>query len=188
MNESKNYQPELFDEFSKNQKKGRMFFKKLPRAQKINIIVSQEKLIFFAIAIVILFIIIFSLGVERGKKIEATRYFKKAKYTQQTAEHEVKSENEKELKKIVTAIPVEQKIFTVQVAAFKKLPQANEEVKKLKEKNDNVFIEKRGDYNIVYVGKFKNKQEALNKQNKLKIKYKDCFIRKINKDTIYGTE
>lgn len=178
MNENRNYQPELFDEFSKNQKKGRMFFKKLPKVQKINIIVSQEKLIFFAMAIIILFIIIFSLGIERGKKIEAARYFKEAKYAQKTVEHEV-----------VAAISVEQKIFTVQVAAFKKLPQANKEVKKLKEKNDNVFIEKRGDYNIVYVGKFKNKQEALKKQNKLKTKYKDCFIKKItfNSSRYFGT-
>ena len=198
MDKKNDYQSELFEEFAKDRDKRRRFFKRLSDSKKINIVVSQDKLIVYLIAIIILFIITFSLGVERGKRIKIYSEAKK-NYISKTNEREetkvIKQVGVKEEIKPIKQIakPPETKFlpdksikfFTVQVAAFKKSYQAEEELKNIKSREKDAFILKRGKFNIIYVGKFKNKEEALCKQEELKSKYKDCFIKEIKGDTIY---
>ena len=199
MNKKNDYQPELFEEFTKD-KTRRKTFKRSPNSEKINIVISQDKLIVCFIAIIIFFIIVFSLGVERGKRIKthnkvSENYISKIDKKGETkVAEEVEGDEEiKPIKQIVSQ-PLESefqsyenvKFFTVQVAAFKKIHQAKEELKNIKTTEKDAFILKRGKFNIIYVGRFKNKEEALCKQKELKSKYKDCFIKEMNEDIIYG--
>jgi len=69
MNDNKEYQSELFNEFSEEPAKQRRFIKRLERQKQITLVISREKLIFSVISVILLYVIFFSLGIERGKKI-----------------------------------------------------------------------------------------------------------------------
>jgi cell division septation protein DedD len=69
MNDFNEYQSELFDEFSSDESKQRKLRRPSDYPRKINLAISREKLIFSGIFVILLFVISFSLGIERGKKI-----------------------------------------------------------------------------------------------------------------------
>jgi septal ring-binding cell division protein DamX len=193
MNENKDYQSELFEEFQGKQPRARKFIKRIPHTKKFNIVVSQEKIIFSIIALVILFTIFFSLGVERGKRVQLNQNKENIKLVKQNKNAEPKTAQQ--LADRPTDITPEAQVqhqvqnddiadqqgevYTVQVAAYKQIKQAQQAVDKLKESNYQAFTIKKGNYNIIYVGRFNAKQQALKVREELKPKYKDCFVRKL---------
>lgn len=191
MQEQKNYQPELFEEFSKGHIKRRTILKGAAKTKNINIVLSQEKLIFFIIAFIIFCIIIFSLGVERGKRISFLSYSTAdkeiiqmqkivAESTEVDQAQKVDIEFTKEAEPQTSKQPQAssyKKIYTVQIAAYSNLSRAKKELKKLQKEGYKAFIEDAGKYYIVYVGKVTDKQKAVKLQKKLKAKYKDCYIK-----------
>ena len=71
------------------------------------------------------------------------------------------------------------KPYTIQVASFKDGKYAQKEAVILKNKKFDVFVVSKGNFSIVCVGKFSNKEEANGTVSKLKKNYNDCLVRRL---------
>lgn len=74
---------------------------------------------------------------------------------------------------------VERDYFTIQVASFKLEKNAHKEADRLKDIGYDIFVLAKGDYSIVCVGKFIERQQALEFSSKLKKRYNDCLVRRL---------
>lgn len=179
MKDYKEFQSELFNEFPQEDNRRRRVFKNVPGAKKIKIVISQEKLIFFIISVILLYAIIFSVGIERGKRIKKEPVFKGEEAACQPDNREYAPTKEEPTK----VIPEEKKIstygrfYTIQIVTYTSKAQAQEELDKLKKDNYDAFMSISGKYNMIFIGKFKDKKSADNMQKKLQTKYKDCFLK-----------
>ena len=72
-----------------------------------------------------------------------------------------------------------QEVYTVQVATFKSERFAQKEIESLKDMKQEVFMVPSGDYTLVCVGKFFQKNMADNLIPKLRKRYKDCLVRRL---------
>lgn len=71
------------------------------------------------------------------------------------------------------------KIYTIQVASFKRLRSAKKEAEELRRRGFEVKVLPKGNYKIVCVGEFKEKNEAASFKKKLPSRYKDSLIRSL---------
>ena len=140
---------------------------------------------------IILLIMSFALGVERGKVISkrqiSSRFLADGKTQEITKEFNVKNnklkrppvaikelENKEKSDKIIASE------YIVQVATYKKNSSyVKRETAKLQKSGYKTLTITSGKYMQVCAGKFANKKIANKHLNKLKQIYKDCFIRKI---------
>jgi septal ring-binding cell division protein DamX len=161
---------------------------KLPRE---GIIVPVDTAILLIVVIILLFVIAFSWGMERGRRLTLGALAKEAgsqeKNTKAEASKtkkiretkEIKEENSKDLeeKRSNPTTKTTDRLYRIQVASFYKLSSANQEAKELKDKGYSVKIGKKGKYSVVYVGNFNDKKEAEKNLKKLKKTYQDCMLR-----------
>ena len=201
MNDNKEYQSELFNEFSEEPAKQRRFIKRLERQKQITLVISREKLIFSVISVILLYVIFFSLGIERGKKI-ANRSMKQdansALITTSTSEIDTQSkqlaakgenttvaqENVSNLEVITKPTEAEETVpklkdfYSIQAAAYSNLSRAEKEASKVKTAGNDAIIDSSGKYHLLLIGKFQNKKDASALRKKLASKYKGCYVRK----------
>lgn len=147
----------------------------LPRL-KNEITLSYENIIFIVIAFIMSCIIFFSLGVEKGRhdigrQVE-TAYSRGATQNPPAAEETYVEDTRPVKEERKTAE------YIIQLAAFTKIPSANEEAERLKLEGYNVSIKKTGSYYQLYIGGFKKRKTAERAIKKLKEKYSDCYILK----------
>lgn len=162
---------------------------KLPRE---GIIVPVDTAVLLIVVIILLFVIAFSWGMERGRRLTLGALAKEAgsqkentkteaPKTQKIRETEEKKEEENskdlEEKRSNPTTKTTDRLYRIQVASFYKLSSANQEAKELKDKGYSVKIGKKGKYSVVYVGNFNNKKEAEKNLKKLKKTYQDCMLR-----------
>jgi septal ring-binding cell division protein DamX len=163
---------------------------KLPRE---GIVIPVDTAILLIVVIILLFVIAFSWGMERGRRLTLGALAKEAgsqeektkaealktKKIRETEEKKEEEKNSKDLqeKRSNAAAKTEHKLYRIQVASFYKLSSANQEAKELKDKGYSVKIGKKGKYSVVYVGNFNDKKEAEKKLKKLKKDYQDCILR-----------
>jgi len=171
---------------------------------------SFENIIVLCIISIMLLVLSFSFGVERGKTsydfaMDSNRSVipEEEKFTEERRITVVQGiENTSIEKEVVSSaaetpqeIPrdepmqeiessgeeeiLEEKIFTVQVASFKLRKSARIEADKLKERGYDIFVLEKGKYSIVCVGKFFQKEEAVEFSGKLKNRYNDCLVRRL---------
>ena len=69
--------------------------------------------------------------------------------------------------------------YTVQVASFKLEKNAQREAMVLQDKGEDAFVVPKGDYVIVCVGRFRERNDAQDLSLKLKKHYNDCLIRSL---------
>lgn len=167
MEEKEVIQKELFREFSQAAKRPGRFawFKKPVSFRPLIFIFSYEKLIFLIISLLIILTIIFSLGVEQGKRIAP-----RAKGPLDTA-----------LPLAAVPAPLNKTIspgFTIQLATFLEKNSAEKEITNLNNKGYHSFMVNSGKYYLVCFGSFANKEEAKLVLAKLKTIYKDAYIKK----------
>ncbi len=191
---------EFFSGQSKNPEKNKNFgngFKCLT--------LSFENIIVLCIIFVMSLVLIYSLGVERGKKIvkasdaplaESKALAKVA--TQETqgvllpgepveTDEVIQIETEAEVPEGFKPSPEEnlivdttdKKFFTIQVASFKLEKNAQKEADKLKEIGYDIYVVPKGSYSIVCVGKFIERNQAIEFSGKLRNKYNDCLVRRL---------
>ncbi|MDD5352286.1 MAG: SPOR domain-containing protein [Candidatus Omnitrophica bacterium] len=144
--------------------------------------------------LMILLIISFALGIERGKILAKNQVMPRLIVTTKTQEttKETAIKREEVVKQPVLNPPVEntaKKVkdgnlmssnYIIQVATYKKNSSfIKKEASKLQQKGYNTVLIGSGEYMQVCAGKFTNKKDATEHLNKLKQTYKDCFIRKI---------
>lgn len=154
--------------------------KKTKSSSLMALLFRYEKRIKLFIIFIISLLIVYSIGVERGKKsIEA----KREKELVSAEYEEIKTIAPKEVKieEIKPKKDETQKIkgYIIQVATYKKDISAKKEAMNLKKKGYQSFTKRVGDFVIVYVGNFQSKDEAKISLKRLKNYYSDCFIRKL---------
>lgn len=178
MEEKDTTQKELFREFSQSGKRPGRFswFKRPISFRPLVFIFSYEKFIFLIITLLIILAVIFSLGVEQGKRIAQT----------------VKPETTSTLPALnvpatalnVTSSPVKEKkeivkgTFIIQLATFAKKGLAEKEMANLKNKGYQSFLASSGKYYLVCLGSFSDKEQAKVVLAKVKTIYKDAYIKR----------
>lgn len=172
-------QRELFEEFEAPKKKRLPSASILPK-NYLRFNVSYEQLIFIAIAVIMLMVLVFSLGVEKGRHVVESGPVKErtvikvetpvvAAAISEPAKAPVKAEKPyKEIKKL----------YTVQVIAYRSKKLAQKELVKLTKKGYKPFIIVGGGYYQICVGEYEESKEAKEELAKLKKTYKDSFVRK----------
>jgi len=183
MDEKRQIQKELFDEFAQPDKK-RQHKALFPSRQKRIVNLSYEHLVFIVMAFIITAAVSFSFGVERGKHlkpktkehprqvIQQDKEEAPVQATEQAKEEEAASEPAK-----VPEAKSDVKIYTVQVASYATKDAADIEIARLDKKGFKAFALLKGRYYIVCVGEFKNKRKASSLEKRLKKQYRDCYIR-----------
>lgn len=74
---------------------------------------------------------------------------------------------------------VEVKKYTIQVASFQKDDYVRKEEASLRGQGYQTMVRTSGQWRVLYVGTFSNKQEAESVLRRLKSKYDTCFIRRL---------
>lgn len=159
------------------------------RPKFFSLVRVHEKAISMVIIFLIVSLVSFSLGVEKGKGLatkqpeqrEEKKFFAeltkervdepKGRIAEDSTE-EKQSLKEEEKKKDISK-------YTVQVATFKTETYAQKEAERLKKKGHLALIVPSGTYLTVCVGNFSEKQKARISLNQLKETYRDCFIRRL---------
>jgi len=200
MSDNKEYQAELFNEFSDEPTKQRRFIKRPERQKKITLVISREKLIFSVISVILLYVIFFSLGIERGKEI-ANRSLNSNMHSTTVAlqNKSAKNQNHKntaEQDKIATEenvsniepttqvvqeekiVPELKEFYSIQAAAYSNLSRAEKEASKVRADSNEAIIDSSGKYHLLLIGKFKDKKDATALKKRLANKYKGCYVRK----------
>lgn len=149
---------------------------------------GYEKVILLTIAILVTGIISFSFGVERGKRIvlSANKPVESAKVESASipsapepapvpAPVMVKKETLFEQSPVLASSGS----FTIQVASFKNKDSALKEVEVLKKKGMTTQLIKKGQYTILCVGNFPNKETAQPLLSELRKRYNRCYIRRL---------
>ncbi len=144
-------QPELFGEFRESEIKKNVFQGGTLPEKTFVFAFSREKLILFFIAFIIVLVIMFAIGFERGRKTVSYRN---------------------------TVRQVLPKPYTIQVATYRSKESAQKEGIKIKTKGfPVVIIGINGTYQIL-VGEYATERDAQQALNVLKKTYSGSYIRK----------
>ncbi len=188
-------QQELFDEFVVVKKTRGRFFGVLNKFNKpifpqhrLTMSVPYETLIIILIGVALVAAIIFSLGVERGRSLNASDVEAPVPVQPVVAAPSVEpvttpqvAEAPKPLPKapqVAATAATTGKPFTVQVGSYKVRDAADKELSKVKAMGYSADIIKKGDYFILCVGSFANKDAAKQTLAAMGKKYKGCLVRK----------
>lgn len=192
-------QQELFDEFVVVKKTRGKFFGVLNKFNKpifpqhrLNLSVSYEVLIIALIGAVLVVSVIFSLGVERGRGLTGSEVAMTEPVQPAVMPIAVEpvvppvAENLKPIQPATsvnapvkaTAPAASAKPYTIQVASYKGRDLADKELARLKGMGYSGEVVKKGDYFILCVGSFADKDSAKQTFAAMQKRYKSCLIRK----------
>lgn len=140
-----------------------------------------------AIFSVLLVVLSFSLGVEKGRRNLPKVSISSQPVNLLPAEKKVISKTvvAPQIKKDLAIISQSEKVlspvknYTVQVATFKQQASVQLESAKLKKLGYEIWVRPSGEYSQLCVGRFASKEEAEAFRKKLEKKYSDCLIRRI---------
>jgi len=171
-------QKELFEEYDYSSKWPRFFKKRRFPQKQFMFSLTYEKATLSLVIAVVLLVISFCLGIERGKKII------RAVYPSQQEEPVVQKPAEK-LPEPVNNVKLEKKpklLYTIQVATYVKRASAEHEARRLEKRGFPTYVVESGKYYLLRAGAYETKRGAENAKLKLKAKYKDCFVKKMEVD------
>lgn len=175
MEKDNNLQLELFNQ-DKAQAKTRQ-----PNGSVLSFLRGYEKTLLVIIGILVTGIISFCLGVERGKQIALARNNAPFDLAAKAAPKPM----------VVTVQPSQQTVtsikpdvftsgvFTIQLATYKSKVNAEQEANALKKRGLSPSVRTQGDFVVLCVGNFNNRQAALELLAQLKKKYTGCYIRRL---------
>jgi hypothetical protein len=169
-------QAELFNDLPGLTKKPR---KRKFSLGKVAISLSYENLIIMIIAIIMLFIISYSLGVEKGKHLVVLKkdnLVEETPHIQERVEKKPLKRSPQPLKKKKTRTKFASQ-YTIQVATFRKSVSVQQEMERLKNKGYQPFVINRGKFSEICVGSYSSKNAASVDLAKLRKIYADCFLR-----------
>ncbi|MCA9398583.1 MAG: SPOR domain-containing protein [Candidatus Omnitrophica bacterium] len=169
-----------------------------------NLTVAPENIIVVSIVLIITLVVIFSFGVEKGKRLALKNSGVEAGQTAESADEtvivqenllnnpevvpadqhtEMVQPDVTEDKQEILRIPelerqLDNKNYTIQVASFKTEEYAKKEIEALEKKGFTASMVAKGDYMIVCVGRFEGKDEAKRFAERLKHQYNDYLVRR----------
>ena len=168
MDEKRQVQKELFDEFVNAEKRRHpknLFGTKPERT----ISLLYEHMIFMIIGIIIITVIIFSVGVEKGKRIGMMEVEFFAKDAKQEAPEKIEDliiEEKQEIAIAEDKAPVKKQNdeifsgYTIQVASYTKEDTAKARAQELKKNGHEAFTLHKGDFYILCIGRLKDEKQA----------------------------
>lgn len=165
---------DLFGQFETADEQIRQKTKLLLPNVKRSLILSYENVIFLAIGFVMVCVIFFTLGVEKGKRCAAP-IRNKAVFE----ERELLSRTQDKPQLLRQGLATQFEGYVVQLAAFKGTESAEQERSELKKIGYLANIKQSGDYYQLYIGAFKTKKEADGVANRLRHKYADCYVKRV---------
>jgi hypothetical protein len=172
--ENEKYQKELF-EFEFPKKASARFGNIFPRTD-LAITLTPEKMVFAAIGMIMLMVVFFALGVEKGKSAA------RAKFTEMKTAVRQAAAPAMPVKPALTAVKAravfdKTKPYMVVAASFLREDLALREVDKLKMAGLDAFIYYGEPYYLACVGSFQSKDSAQKILNKVKQIRKDAYVR-----------
>ncbi|MBN2119461.1 MAG: SPOR domain-containing protein [Candidatus Omnitrophica bacterium] len=186
--------------------KGQLSFFAETKKEKRKIAISLDKLYLTCVLLVISLIVCFSLGIEKGKRINAakapesgfepsTEISLKPIESRKIIDNTTKpadtpkkvipktaSTQKEPLKKLEEEESPTKKpnlYYSIQVASYNRADIAQAEAERLKNKGFGPVIIKKGKYIALCVGRFEAYSEAKTLAKSLKTYYSDCFVRKL---------
>lgn len=179
MVERKNYsQLELFSQSEDPGRRinnGRNFF--------LGYVRSYEKAILLSICFIAAGIISFSLGVEKGKRLAVSKSIIRLDLAAKTP----KPDSQKNSLQATVSKPLAPAInknndlqnYTIQLASYQSKTYAKKQAELLKKKGFTALVLPKGNYIILCVGNFANKETARPLLSELRKTYQDSFIRRL---------
>ena len=156
--------------------------KKRDIKERYKITLTLDKLIIISIAIFLLTVVSYSVGVIQGKKetlIGKTNVSEDEIEEIKVVKPQVISQTEEKNSSQGDRSSEGKKVYTIQVATYLQRSIAYREKKKLEKQGFPVNISSKGKYLVIFVGNYSNEKEARKVMNVLKKKYKDCFVRRL---------
>lgn len=159
----------------------------------LSYIYNYEKTILITIGFIIIGIVSFSLGVEKGKRLSIVKFNSHLDMAAKTKLSEsvqiiTQQQNQTAIKKEDASVKIQPqpiytkdsiRNYTIQVATYQTNSHAQREVEILRKKGFNPLVLSKGEYTVVCVGNFSNKETAKSLLSELKKRYRDCFIRRL---------
>lgn len=146
---------------------------------------NSERIILIIIGIVATAIISFSLGVENGKRLTLlnnnSRYDIGIKTKQVLPNRVVKQEPPAITQPLISPVKSEpdKQAFTIQLASYKTKTYAEKEAQVLKKRGLSPIVLTKGNYTVLCVGIFSNKEKAQSLLSQLEKRYTGCRIRRL---------
>ena len=161
--------------------------------------IPVEHIVMTAIGVLVLMIISFAVGVERGKRIAVVESGSVRKMVEPKSVGAGFAGEPREtvepapLRKTVTpapeAVPVEEEeeiapeppasVYIVQLASFKSRYSASEEIDRLKREGVDARLKRTGAWYQVHAAGYQTIDEARKAKQQLRDRYPDCYIRKV---------
>lgn len=183
--EGKQAQPELFPNFTQEQNEPRPVKKIIFPQKKLKITLPYEGIFLLIIGFMMVVIISFSLGVEKGKRIKSAQL---TPLSLRESQEPIRSSQKtamgllpvhEEISKEKEALPVDHsRPYTIQVVTYRRKGYAREEMARLEKRGYQPFIITSGEYIQLCVGTYSNQKEARQLQKILKKTYRDCYVRR----------
>ncbi|PIQ89970.1 MAG: hypothetical protein COV72_00215 [Candidatus Omnitrophica bacterium CG11_big_fil_rev_8_21_14_0_20_42_13] len=185
--ENKQTQLELFSSTAKDNEPRRAH-----SASLLEKIIAYERAIILGICFIVVFIIAYAMGIERGRLIagaginqlepgKAAAIQDEPEINVSQAAHVETATREAALEQNVETLAdkniPEDKKYTVQVASFKSKDSAEKEKASLVKKGYQAYTLVKNKYIIVCVGRFEDREAAQSNQKQLRRIYGDCLIR-----------
>mgnify|MGYP003395309249 CR=1 FL=1 len=143
-----------------------------------NIQLRYENLALFVILLIMIVLVVFSLGVERGKRIaiKNMRLWATAHANKKAEETQLQGRGEEF---DVKAADLSVKPYTIQIMAVKKIEEAQREAARLNGMGYKAFIIQTCAWYHVCAGRYANAADINNDLPVIKEKYPNCYVRKI---------
>ncbi|MFH2139134.1 MAG: SPOR domain-containing protein [Candidatus Omnitrophota bacterium] len=193
-------QPELFNGITKKQRQKAFRRNAFSINYKSAITVSVDTLIVIALTLVMVNLLCFVVGMEKGKqfaklqdneaiiKVVPEKIQAKQNIITKNQEPETNEEIKKDklehdvvVKPVETAPNSSNQGYAIQLASYNKNGIAEKEAQLLKQKGFESFVLKKGDFYVVYTGVYLEKTTAIKNLDNFKKRYKDCFVRFLEK-------
>jgi len=153
-------------------------------SESLRFVLKADNIIIISISIILAIIFSFSLGVEKGKRMNSNKVAKRSIDaradqgvkipTAESVKQPIKK-TDKSLKKRKTLIGK----YAVLVATYKKNSYAEKEAQRLKKEGYETTVVPRGKFIELCVGSFNNRSQAEIARRKLRERYHDCLIRRL---------
>ncbi|MFZ5799998.1 MAG: SPOR domain-containing protein [Candidatus Omnitrophota bacterium] len=160
---------------------------------RVNLTLETAVILF--IFLVLSFLLVFSFGVERGKRLASLKLLSSPNEKKTSAETDYQRVAVSQVKPVPpsgeTAVKMATPLkvvslgsrpagrYTIQVASFTKAASAKKEAEGLRKLGYAISLRSSGAFHYLCVGNYTDKQEAEIVLKKLRSKYRDCFIRRL---------
>ncbi len=170
----------------KNNSQITFFYDKQDPKKIRKITIGIDKIIIIIIIFILtatsIYIVGVNIGIKKGLKtagFDKTKESKKVNILQIT-KNKPKQKTPKEKQAGRKQTGQKKYYYTIQLASYKNKNAAQREAKVLRKQNIEAFILEKGEYIVLYAGKFFKKEPAEKLFLKLKRKYKDCLMRRLS--------